>query len=58
MILRRVRKIVRGLPDPISGPFVRRGLLIDHSRAEGVLCDHPSPVYVAATCVYVKEKVE
>ena len=37
MISRRVRKIVRGLPDPISGPFVRRGLLIDDSWAEGVL---------------------
>jgi hypothetical protein len=37
MISRQVRKIVRQLPDPVSGPLVRRGLFIDPSKAEGVL---------------------
>jgi hypothetical protein len=64
MILRRVRKIVRGLPDPISGPFVRRGLLIDHSRAEGVLFkvadtrEELEAAYRLVHEVYVKEGYE
>jgi len=64
MIPRRVRRIVRGLPDPISGPFVRRGLVIDDSRAEGVLFkvadtrEELEAAYRLVHEVYVKEGYE
>ncbi len=35
MIARRIQKLIRELPDPISGPLVRRSLALDHSKAEG-----------------------
>jgi len=35
VIARRFKKMLRGLPDPISGPLVRRAFTLDRSKAEG-----------------------